>query len=97
MAGCGKTLGSSVAKRQSQGVAKLASNSRSAYRLFPQGQKICRACWRRCSRLPRHYPRISHSRVLELVGNAVRDNKKTRVVSRHIRLAMRNDEELNNA
>ncbi|KAK9134688.1 hypothetical protein Syun_014018 [Stephania yunnanensis] len=33
-------------------------------------------------------------RVLELAGNAARDNKKTRVVPRHIRLAVRNDEEL---
>ena len=28
-------------------------------------------------------------------GNAARDNKKTRIVPRHIQLAVRNDEELN--
>jgi histone H2A len=31
---------------------------------------------------------------LELVGNAARDNMKTRIVSRYIQLAVRNDEEL---
>ncbi|XP_037537298.1 histone H2A-like [Nematolebias whitei] len=35
------------------------------------------------------------AKILELAGNVAPDNKKTRIIPRHLQLTVRNDEELN--
>uniref|UniRef100_A0A7N0VF27 Histone H2A n=1 Tax=Kalanchoe fedtschenkoi TaxID=63787 RepID=A0A7N0VF27_KALFE len=38
--------------------------------------------------------KVNLEQVLELAGNAARDNKKSRIIPRHVLLAVRNDDEL---
>ncbi|CAN1319099.1 Probable histone H2A.3 [Linum perenne] len=86
MAGRGKSIGSTAAKK------KTSSRSSKAGLQFPVG-RIARflKAGKYAERLGGGAPVYL---ALELAGNAARDNKKTRIVPRHIQLAVRNDEEL---
>ena len=96
MAGRGKGKGKSGAK-------KAVSRSARAGLQFPVG-RIARFMkqGRYASRVGAGAPvycaavlEYLAAEVLELAGNAAKDNKKSRIVPRHIQLAIRNDEELN--
>ncbi|KAF6173947.1 hypothetical protein GIB67_039898 [Kingdonia uniflora] len=95
MAGRGKSLGSATAK-------KATSRSSKAGLQFPVGRiarflKAGKYAERVGAGAPVYLAAVLEylaAEVLELAGNAARDNKKSRVVPRHIQLAVRNDEEL---
>ncbi|KAL5976082.1 Histone H2A.6 [Asimina triloba] len=95
MAGRGKTLGSGSSK-------KAMSRSSKAGLQFPVGRiarflKAGKYAERVGAGAPVYLAAVLEylaAEVLELAGNAARDNKKTRIVPRHIQLAVRNDEEL---
>ncbi|KAJ0756816.1 putative transcription factor Hap3/NF-YB family [Helianthus annuus] len=95
MAGRGKTLGSGAAK-------KATSRSSKAGLQFSVGRitrflKAGKYAERVGAGAPIYLATILEYidvEVLELAGNAARDNKKTRIVPRHIQLLVRNDEEL---
>ncbi|XP_054781977.1 histone H2AX-like [Prosopis cineraria] len=82
--------------------AKSVSKSHKAGLQFPVGRvarylKIGRYAQRVGSGSPVYLSAVLEylaAEVLELAGNAARDNKKSRIIPRHIQLAVRNDEEL---
>uniref|UniRef100_J3MT52 Histone H2A n=1 Tax=Oryza brachyantha TaxID=4533 RepID=J3MT52_ORYBR len=95
MAGRGKAIGSAAAK-------KATSRSSKAGLQFAVGRiarflKAGKYAERVGAGAPVYLAAVLEylaAEVLELAGNAARDNKKTRIVPRHIQLAVRNDEEL---
>ena len=74
---------------------KAVSRSAKAGLQFPVG-RVARylKAGKYATRVGAGAPVYLAAEVLELAGNASRDNKKTRIVPRHIQLAIRNDEEL---
>ncbi|AQL03536.1 Histone H2AX [Zea mays] len=67
--------------------------SRRSHRAVPQSRQICRARRRWAPVYLSTVLEYLVAEVLELAGNAARDNKN-RIVMRQIQLAVRNDEEL---
>ncbi|XDV19403.1 hypothetical protein PO909_024879 [Leuciscus waleckii] len=83
MSGRGKTGGKARAKAKSR-------SSRAGLQ-FPVGRRVGAGA-------PVYLAAVLEyltAEILELAGNAARDNKKTRIIPRHLQLAVRNDEELN--
>ncbi|KAL0919287.1 hypothetical protein M5K25_011372 [Dendrobium thyrsiflorum] len=98
-------MSSTVAKKGGRGRAagtKSVSRSLKAGLQFPVGRvarilKVGRYAQRIGSGAPVYLSAVLEylaAELLELAGNAARDNKKSRIIPRHIQLAVRNDEEL---
>lgn len=97
------TAAKSVAGRgKTQKASKSTSRSQKAGLRFPVGRvarflKNGRYAQRVGSGSPVYLSAVLEyltAELLELAGNAARDNKKNRIVPRHIQLAVRNDDEL---
>eukprot|EP01066_Platyproteum_vivax_P012749 Platyproteum_vivax@DN5794_c0_g1_i2.p1 len=103
MSGKGKATGQVAAAAGGRKKAKPESRSSKAGLQFPVGRvgrylKKGRYASRVGAAAPIYLASVLEylcAEVLELAGNAARDHKKTRIIPRHIQLAVRNDEELN--
>ncbi|PHT46517.1 Histone H2AX [Capsicum baccatum] len=95
-------LGGGGGRGKAKGSKKAVSRSVKAGLQFPVGRiarylKKGRYAQRLGSGSPIYLAAVLEylaAEVLELAGNAARDNKKNRIIPRHIQLAVRNDTEL---
>merc|ERR1711957_893434 len=94
--GNNKMVGKAKGGRGKTAGTKAVSRSSRAGLQFPVG-RIARYLkhGKYAERVGAGAPVYLAAEVLELAGNAAKDNKKTRIIPRHIQLAVRNDEELN--
>merc|ERR1711881_441346 len=83
----GKASGSKSSAQSRSSKAGLAFPVDRVHRLLRKGNYA--------QRVGAGAPEYLAAEILELAGNAARDNKKTRIIPRHLQLAIRNDEELN--
>jgi len=99
----GSTAGAGKGKTAGRGKGTSVSKTARAQLQFPVGRigrflKKGRYAPRVGSGAPVYLAAVLEyltAEILELAGNAARDNKKSRIIPRHIQLAVRNDEELN--
>ncbi|XP_067835073.1 histone H2A-like [Heptranchias perlo] len=95
MSGRGKTGGKARSKAKSRSSrAGLQFPVGRVHRLLRKGNYVERVGARSPVYLAALFEHLT-AEILELAGNAGRDNKKTRIIPRHLQLAIRNDEELN--